>query len=66
MPRASGYQYETSPRKLEPEAPKKRNKKSKKIRVVEDLPRQKVEVSKEQKRKERKIVLVVLGILVVY
>ena len=65
MPRASGYQYETSPRKLEPEAPKKRNKKSKKIRVVEDLPRQKVEVSKEQKRKERKIVLVVLGIFVV-
>lgn len=65
MPRANGYQYETSPRKLEPEVPKKRNKKNRKIKVVEDLPRQKVEVSKEQKRKERKIVLVVLGIFVV-
>lgn len=30
MPRASGYQYETSPRKLEPEAPKNEIKKVKK------------------------------------
>ena len=41
------YQYSTSPRKLEPEyRPQKRKQK---LRVVEDLPRQEVKVSKEQK-----------------
>ena len=45
------YQYSTSPYKLDPEynQPKTKTKKKNRIKVVEDLPRQKVEVSKEQK-----------------
>ena len=42
MPR-SGYQYTTSPRKLEPDY--KPNKQKKKLKVVEDIPRQKVKIS---------------------
>ena len=46
---ANRYQYETSPRKLE-------------LRVVRDLPKQEVKISKEQKRKHRKATLLVLAI----
>ena len=60
----TGYQYETSPRKLEPEVQRNRNKKQRKLKVVEDLPRQKVEISKEQKRKQKNLTLVVIGIFI--
>lgn len=54
------YQYSTSPRKLEPEyRPQKRNQK---LRVVEDLPRQEVKVSKEQKRKRIQLTITVIAI----
>ncbi len=56
----SGYQYTTSPRKLEPDY--KKNKQKKRLKVVEDVPRQKVQVSKEQRKKQIKITLFVIAI----
>ena len=58
------YQYTTSPRKLEPDIQRKRNKKQRKLKVVEDLPRQKVELSKEQKKRQKNLTLVVVGIFI--
>ena len=57
---ANRYQYETSPRKLEPDY--KTEKKRQNIRVVRDLPKQEVKISKEQKRRHRKATLLVLAI----
>ena len=57
---ANRYQYETSPRKLEPDY--KTEKKRQNIRVVKDLPKQEVKLSKEQKRKHRRATLLVLAI----
>lgn len=56
----NGYQYTTNPRKLEPDYKQTRQKK--KLKVVEDVPRQKVEISKEQRKKQRKITLFVIAI----
>ena len=56
----NGYQYTTSPRKLEPDY--KQTRRKKKLKVVEDVPRQKVEISKEQRKKQRKITLFVIAI----
>lgn len=56
----SGYQYTTSPRKLEPDY--KKTKQKKKLKVVEDVPRQKVQVSKEQRKRQFKITLFVIAI----
>ena len=58
------YQHTTSPRKLEPEVQRNRNKKQRKLKVVEDLPRQKVELSKEQKKRQKNLTLVVVGIFI--
>ena len=57
------YQYETSPRKLEPDY--RREKKKQNIKVVKDLPKQDVKLSKEQKRKHRKATLLVIAIFAV-
>ncbi|MCF0124289.1 MAG: cell division protein FtsL [Clostridia bacterium] len=58
----SKYQYSTSPRKLEPEyAPQKQTKK-KKLKVVDDMPRQDVKVSKEQKQRQRQVTLLAIAI----
>ena len=59
-----GYQYTTSPRKLEPDVQRKRNKRQQKLKVVEDLPRQRVQLSKEQKKRQKNITLVVIGIFI--
>ena len=64
------YQYETSPRKLEPTEEKRSKKanKKKKIKIVKDVPRQEIKVSKEQRRKQIKLImfsLVVLAVLLV-
>ena len=58
----TGYQYETSPRKLEPEIKRKKHNKRRKLRVVEDLPRQDVKLSSEQKRRQVRLTLIVVGI----
>ena len=60
----TGYQYTTSQRKLEPDVQRKRNKRQRKLKVVEDLPRQKVVVSPEQKKRQKNITLVVMGIFI--
>ena len=56
----SGYQYTTNPRKLEPDY--KPQKQKRKLKVVEDVPRQKVQISKEEKKKQMKITLFVIAI----
>ena len=56
----SAYQYTTNPRKLEPEY--KPNKQKRKLKVVEDVPRQKVKISKEERKKQMKITLFVIAI----
>ena len=60
---ASRYQYETSPRKIEPDY--KKDKRKQHIKVVKDLPKQDVKLSKEQKMKHRKATLLVLAIFAV-
>ena len=57
------YQYETSPRKLEPDIRKEKKKQN--IKVVKDLPKQDVKLSKEQKMKHRKATLLVMVIFAV-
>lgn len=64
MARSSRYEYETSPRKLEPDIRRRTQTKKRKLKVVEDLPRQDVKISKEQKKIQRKLTLVVIGIFV--
>lgn len=65
----TGYQYGTSPRKVEPEVKTKQNQKTakpkKKIHLVEDKPRQEVKVSKEQRKRQKKLTLAAIGIFVV-
>ena len=60
----TGYEYTTSPRKLEPDykTSKKTKKRKPKLRVVEDLPREEIKLSKAQKEKRRKLTLVVAAI----
>ena len=60
---ATRYQYETSPRKLEPDY--RREKKQQNIRVVKDLPKQEVKISKAQKIRHRKATLLVMAIFAV-
>ena len=56
------YEFSTSPRKLEPELNPKRHKQRKKLRVIEDLPRQEIKISKAQKRRQAKLTLTVIAI----
>ena len=60
---AARYQYETSPRKIEPN--ERREKRKENIKLDKDLPRQEVKISKEQKMKHRKATLLVLAIFAV-
>lgn len=55
---ATKYQYETSPRKLEPSYKRERQN----IKVVRDIPKQKVKISKKQKIRHRKVTLLVIAI----
>lgn len=58
------YQYDTNPRKLEPEYNKRSKKVSQRrhLKVVEDLPKQQVKVSKEQRRHQLKTTITVMGL----
>lgn len=60
----SRYEYSTTPRKLEPEYKPQRQSRKRKLKVVEDLPRQEVKVSKEQKKKQTKVTLTVIAIFI--
>lgn len=61
------YQYGTSPRKIDPNYDRKSNKTTRKgkLKIVEDLPRQQVKVSKEQRRKQLKMTVAVAGLFLV-
>lgn len=58
----SGYQYGTSPRKLEPDYTRKPKQRRKPLKVVEDLPRQQIKVSREQRKKQMKTTITVVGL----
>ena len=58
----TGYQYGTSPRKLEPDYTRKPKQKRKQLKVVEDLPRQQIKVSKEQGKRQMKTTVIVAGL----
>ena len=59
------YQYGTSPRKIEPDynkRSKKSNTKKKPLKVVEDVPRQSIKVSKEERKKQVKMTFTVIAL----
>ena len=58
------YQYETSPRKIDPNY-NRRNKvvpKKGQLKIVEDLPKQQIKVSKEQRKTQIKMTVTVIGL----
>ena len=61
------YQYGTSPRKVEPDYTKRNKKSTKKgqLKVVKDLPKQQVKVSKEQRIKQMKMTFTVVGLFLI-
>ncbi len=59
------YEYSTSPRKIEVQPKKKQMPKKKGLEVVKDIQRQEVKLSKEQKKKQRNMTFVVVGIFIV-
>ena len=63
----NAYQYTTSPRKLNPdyEKPKVKKENKKRLKVVENLPRQEIKLSKKQKEKRRKLMFYVIAIFIV-
>lgn len=61
----SRYEYGTTPRKLEPAYEPQKRVKKRNIRIVEDLPRQDVKISKMQKKKQLKLTLLILMIFAV-
>lgn len=56
------YQFGTSPRKVEPEI-KKKNQKGR-LRVLEDLPRQDIKISKMQRKKQIKATCFVIAMFI--
>lgn len=57
------YQYGTNPRKLEADYVKKRKQqKSRNIKVVKEVPRQQVKISKEEKSRQFKLTMTVIAI----
>ena len=58
---AMNYQYTTSPRKLEPDynKRKKRKPKKQKLKVVQEIKRQDIKVSKEKRIQQFKIVMLI-------
>ena len=60
----SRYQYGTSPRKIEPDYTRKtkNSPQKKQLKVVEDLPRQQVKISKNQRKRRLKMTVIVAGL----
>lgn len=58
------YQYGTSPRKIEPDYNRRAKKtpKKKQLKIVEDLPRQQVKLSSEQRKRQLKMTFVVAAL----
>ena len=60
----SRYEYSTSPRKLQPDYKPQKQIQTGNLKVVEDLPRQDVKISIEQKKKHKKAAVFVALIFV--
>ena len=60
----SRYEYTTSPRKIQPDYRPKKQTKKRNLKVVENLPRQDVKVSKLQKERQMKLTLIVVAIFI--
>ena len=60
----NGYQYGTGPRKLEPVERKTKKQQKGNLKIVKDLPRQDVKLSKAQKKKQRKVTCVIVAIFI--
>lgn len=58
------YQYGTSPRKIEPDYTRKTKQRHKRkaLKVVEDLPRQQIKISSEQRKRQLKMTVTVVGL----
>mgnify|MGYP002611055956 FL=1 len=58
------YQYETSPRKLEPDYTRKSKQRPKRkpLKAVENMPRQQIKVSKEQRKRQLRTTVTVVGL----
>ena len=58
------YQYGTSPRKIEPDYNRRSKKSPKKgqLKVVKDLPKQEIKLSKEQRNRQMKMTVTVVGL----
>ena len=58
------YQYGTSPRKLETDYTRKTSQRQKRkpLKVVKELPRQQIQISKEQRKKQMKTTVTVVGL----
>lgn len=58
------YQYGTSPRKIEPDYERRSKKAPKKgqLKVVKELPKQQIKLSKEQRNKQMKTTVTVVGL----
>ncbi len=58
------YEYSTSPRKLQPEYRPNKKRRKNQLKVVEDRPKQGVKISKEQKKRQTKVTLIVVAIFI--
>ena len=58
------YQYGTSPRKIEPDDERRSKKAPKKgqLKVVKELPKQQIKLSKEQRSRQMKMTVTVVGL----
>lgn len=61
----SRYEYGTNPRKLQPEVERRKEIQRRKLKVVEDLPKQDVKVSNQQKKNQIKLTFTVIGIFII-
>ena len=61
----SRYEYGINPRKIQPEVERRKQVQKKRIRVVEDLPKQDVRISNKQKKEHMKLTFAVVSIFVI-
>ena len=63
----SGYQYGTSPRKIEPNYDRRTKKKKakKQLRIVENKPKQQIRISEEQRKRRSKLVMAVASLFLI-
>lgn len=60
----SKYQYGTSPRKLQPDVKPKTQTQKRNLKIVKDLPRQDVTISKAQKKRQTRLTILVAIIFI--